>query len=145
MSLRVTSGCYDTLRSSRFIRVPHCYSISISCTGHFISVPLDLTYLHCLQHFLYKYLFNLICQLKCSTDKALLTFKMSHVPQPVHCIVPQKGLVRIQQRGFRVLKIMHGFKKINRKWDTVFFVSISMRLANLGISSNCKIKFYHED
>jgi len=28
-------------------------------TGHFVMVPLNLTYLHCLQHSLYEHLFNL--------------------------------------------------------------------------------------
>jgi len=29
------------------------------CTGHFGMVPLNLTYLHCLQHSLFEHLFNL--------------------------------------------------------------------------------------
>ena len=29
------------------------------CTGHFIMVPLNLTYLHCLQHYFFDHLFNL--------------------------------------------------------------------------------------
>jgi len=28
-------------------------------TGHFVMVPLNLTYLHCLQHSLFEHLFNL--------------------------------------------------------------------------------------
>ena len=32
---------------------------SIACTGHFVRVPLILTYLHCLQHFSFEHLFNL--------------------------------------------------------------------------------------
>jgi len=30
-------------------------------TGHFVMVPLNLTYLHCLQHSLFEHLFNLYC------------------------------------------------------------------------------------
>ena len=29
------------------------------CTGHFVMVPLNMTYLHCLQHSLFEHLFNL--------------------------------------------------------------------------------------
>ena len=29
------------------------------CTGHFVMVPLKLTYLHCLQHIFFEHLFNL--------------------------------------------------------------------------------------
>jgi len=29
------------------------------CTGHFVMVPLNLTYLHCLQHSVFEHLFNL--------------------------------------------------------------------------------------
>ena len=29
------------------------------CTGHFVMVPLNLTCLHCLQHFIFEHLFNL--------------------------------------------------------------------------------------
>jgi len=29
------------------------------CTGHFVMVPLNLTYLHCLQHSLFQRIFNL--------------------------------------------------------------------------------------
>jgi len=32
-----------------------------SCTGHFVMVPLNLTYIHCLQHSLFEHLFNLYC------------------------------------------------------------------------------------
>ena len=28
-----------------------CRSVCLFCTGHFVMVPLNLTYLHCLQHF----------------------------------------------------------------------------------------------
>ena len=33
------------------------------CTGHFVMVPLNMTYLHCLQHSLFEYLFNLYCHI----------------------------------------------------------------------------------
>ena len=39
----------------RFCVVP-CVSF---CTGHFVMVPLNITYLHCLQHSLFEHLFNL--------------------------------------------------------------------------------------
>ena len=29
------------------------------CTDHFVMVPLNLTYLHCLQHYFFEHLFNL--------------------------------------------------------------------------------------
>ena len=29
------------------------------CTGHFVMVPLNMTYLHCLQHSLFEHFFNL--------------------------------------------------------------------------------------
>ena len=35
-----------------------CLCVSF-CTGHFVMVPLNLTYLHCLQKKLFKNLFNL--------------------------------------------------------------------------------------
>ena len=33
------------------------------CTGHFVMVPLNMTYLHCLQRSLFEHLFNLYCHL----------------------------------------------------------------------------------
>jgi len=37
-----------------------CVVLFVSfCTGHFVMVPLNLTYLHCLQHSLFEHLFNL--------------------------------------------------------------------------------------
>ena len=34
------------------------------CTGHFVMVPLNMTYLHCLQHSLFEHLFNLYYKLQ---------------------------------------------------------------------------------
>ena len=35
-----------------------CAVLCVSfCTGHFVMVPLNLTYLHCLQHSLFEHLF----------------------------------------------------------------------------------------
>ena len=39
------------------------------CTGHFVMVPLNMTYLHCLQHSLFEHLFNLYYT---TTEKFLL-------------------------------------------------------------------------
>jgi len=37
-----------------------CVVLCVSfCTGHFVMVLLNLTYLHCLQHSLFEHLFNL--------------------------------------------------------------------------------------
>jgi len=36
-----------------------CRSVCWFCTGHFVMVPLNLTYLHCLQHSFFEHLFNL--------------------------------------------------------------------------------------
>ena len=37
-----------------------CVVLCVSfCTGHFVMVPLNLTYIHCLQHSFFEYLFNL--------------------------------------------------------------------------------------
>jgi len=36
------------------------------CTGHFVMLPLNLTYLHCLQHSLFEHLFNLYYLCICS-------------------------------------------------------------------------------
>jgi len=39
-----------------------CVILCVSfCTGHFVMVPLNLTYLHCLQHSFLEHLFNLFC------------------------------------------------------------------------------------
>ena len=37
------------------------FCVLFLCTGHFITVPLYLTYLHCLQHSVFEHLFNLYC------------------------------------------------------------------------------------
>ena len=37
------------------------------CTGHFVLVPLNMTYLHCLQHSLFEHLFNLYLFIYVST------------------------------------------------------------------------------
>ena len=34
----------------------------IFCTGHFVMMPLNLTYLHCLLQSLFEHLFNLYCK-----------------------------------------------------------------------------------
>jgi len=39
-----------------FFCVVLCFGI---CTGHLVMVHLNLTYLHCLQHYLFKHIFNL--------------------------------------------------------------------------------------
>ena len=37
-----------------------CVVLCVSfCTGHFVVVPLNLTYIHCLQHSFFEHLFNL--------------------------------------------------------------------------------------
>ena len=37
-----------------------CVVLCVSfCTGYFVMVPLNLTYLHCLQHSFFEHLFNL--------------------------------------------------------------------------------------
>jgi len=39
-----------------------CVVLCVSfCTVHFVMVPLNLTYLHCLQHSSFEHLFNLYC------------------------------------------------------------------------------------
>ena len=42
--------------NTRFCIIVPCVSF---CTGHFVMVPLNMTYLHCLQHSLFEHLFNL--------------------------------------------------------------------------------------
>jgi len=41
------------------VRVFVSFCVLVFCTGHFVMVPLNLTYLHCLQHFSFEHLFNL--------------------------------------------------------------------------------------
>ena len=42
-----------------------CVVLSVSfCTGHFVMVPLNLTYLHCLQHSLFEHLFYIVTEWK---------------------------------------------------------------------------------
>jgi len=42
------------------------------CTGHFVMVPLNMTYLHLLQHSLFEHLFNLYCNvITCFLQKTL--------------------------------------------------------------------------
>jgi len=36
-----------------------CRCVCKFFTGHFVMVPLNLTYLHCLQHSLFEHFFNL--------------------------------------------------------------------------------------
>jgi len=38
------------------------------CTGHFVMVPLNMTYLHCLQHSLFEHLFNLYYIVRWQSD-----------------------------------------------------------------------------
>ena len=40
------------------VRVFVSFCVSF-CAGHFVMVPLNLTYLHCLQHSFFEHLFNL--------------------------------------------------------------------------------------
>jgi len=42
-----------------------CVVLCVSfCTGHFFMVPLNMTYLHCLQHSLFEHLLHLYYSLK---------------------------------------------------------------------------------
>ena len=41
------------------VRVLVSSLVLVFCTGHFVMVPLNMTYLHCLQHSLFEHLFNL--------------------------------------------------------------------------------------
>ena len=42
----------------------HCGYHSLIGTGHFVMLPLNMTYLHCLQHSLFEHLFNLYYHLQ---------------------------------------------------------------------------------
>jgi len=42
-----------------FFGVQRQFDPSLYCTGHFVIVPLNLTYLHCLQHSFFEHIFNL--------------------------------------------------------------------------------------
>ena len=44
--------CHDVVRVL-------CRSLCQFCTGHFVMVPLNMTYLHCLKYSLFEHLFNL--------------------------------------------------------------------------------------
>jgi len=59
-----------------------CVVLCVSfCTGHFVMVPLNLTYLHCLQHSLFEHLFNLYCTRHRSWTKSNITECLSYVWQ----------------------------------------------------------------
>ena len=45
------------------------------CTGHFVMVPLNLTYLHCLQHFLFEHLFNLYFIISLANYESVMCFR----------------------------------------------------------------------
>jgi len=41
------------------VRVFVSFLVLVFCTGHFVMVPFNMTYLHCLQHSLFEHLFNI--------------------------------------------------------------------------------------
>jgi len=45
----------------RVFNVVPCVSF---CTGHFVMLRLNMTYLYCLQHYLFEQLFNIYCNWK---------------------------------------------------------------------------------
>jgi len=47
----------------------HCEHAHLQFTCHFVMVPVNMTYLHFLQHFLFEHLFNLYCHIKEFTSK----------------------------------------------------------------------------
>jgi len=57
------------------VRVVPCASF---CTGHFVMVPLNMTYLHCLQHSLFEHLFNLYFKTVCCQYKDQYVFGFEH-------------------------------------------------------------------
>jgi len=61
------------------------------CTGHFVMVPLNMTYLHCLQHSFFEHLFNLYIHhiefLKTSTFYRLWPYRSLHP-----CIVTYQNI-----------------------------------------------------
>jgi len=52
------------------------------CTGHFVMVPLNLTYLHYLQHSLFKHLFNLYYK---SVKRVGVMFHETQRINHIHC------------------------------------------------------------
>jgi len=58
------------------------------CTGHFVMVPLNMTYLHCLQHSLFEHLFNLYCAANYFYTSYVIEMKPDIcVARCVHCDV----------------------------------------------------------
>ena len=50
------------------------------CTGHFVTVPLNLTCLHCLQYSFFEHLFNFILYIFCAPESRA-------IPPYYHCQV----------------------------------------------------------
>ena len=58
--MSVSVSWWDVSECIRHDVVSFCVLSCVSlCTGHFVMVPLNMTYLHCVQHSLFEHLFNL--------------------------------------------------------------------------------------
>ena len=60
-----------------------CFCIALRvgfCTGHFVMVPINFTYLHCLQHSFFEHLFNFYyeCTLN-NCYKCTRVFMLTHL------------------------------------------------------------------
>ena len=55
----------------------HVFNKYLTC--HFVMVPLNMTYLHCLQHSLFEHLFNLYCYVPgLNKQQAVVIFPVAH-------------------------------------------------------------------
>jgi len=77
-----TNNCWRYCNNPSFcdclVNVFVSFCVLVFCTGHFVIVPFNLTYLHCLQHSFFEHLFNLYIyiffSINNSIDKCFKTF-----------------------------------------------------------------------
>jgi len=91
-----------------------CVILCFWCTGHFVTVPLNLTCLHCLQHSFFEHIFNSIL-LHC---KSTYFIRKSPYQQFFYAVVTNKTDIVWFQR----------FEHYRRIWQslghrTIFFLS----------------------
>ena len=88
------------------------------CTGHFVMVPLGMTYLHCLQHSLFEHLFNLYLK------TTVVLYRIQ-----THLVNPRRTLITSAQ--FSVNIVSSGWSFLLQKGSQgTLFLDVTLNVRN---------------
>jgi len=113
------------------------------CTGHFVMVPLNTTYLHCLQHSLFEHLFNFLLTSLANYDEQITLvshfvyfFSWLQTPYLHFLLVPWNSLIPTEEwshdNQYVVPVLFAGWLLICR-W---LFITVACKKVNLQINKS---------